>query len=81
MNAASLPAHSDNVSTDDRTLADVQREFGWPCWHDGDLLYARHPHTPPGHYDAQGDDPDDLREAILLTLERANPVQHNGNPS
>lgn len=72
---------SDNISTSERTLADVEREFGWPCWQDGDLLYARHPHTPTGDYDAQGDDPDDLREAILLTRENASTPRNPATPT
>ncbi|MGH3158275.1 MAG: hypothetical protein ACRDNF_17120 [Streptosporangiaceae bacterium] len=49
------------------TVADVQAEFAsWVCWEGTDgLFYARRPQTPAGGYDAHGDDPADLREAIL----------------
>jgi hypothetical protein len=57
---------SDNTSTSSLALAGLHREFGWPCWRDGDQYYARHPDTPAGHHDAQGEDPAGLREAILL---------------
>jgi hypothetical protein len=50
------------------TLAGVQTEFGWTCWCDGDQCYARRPQTPPGEHDARGEDPADLREAIVLAL-------------
>jgi hypothetical protein len=46
----------------------VEREFGWPCWRDDGQCFARHPQTPPGDHDARGEDPGDLREAILLAL-------------
>lgn len=55
------------------TLADLEREFGWPCWHDGDQCYARHPQTPHGDHDARGEDPADLREAILLARTPSQP--------
>jgi hypothetical protein len=70
VNAVSPTAHGDDASTSERTLADVEREFGWSCWQDADQYYARHPQTPAGDHDARGDDPDDLREAILLALPR-----------
>jgi hypothetical protein len=69
-NPSITPAHS--TAATERTLADMQCEFGWPCWQDGSLLFARRPHTT-GDYDAQGDDPDDLREAIPLALQHPTP--------
>jgi hypothetical protein len=50
------------------TLADVEREFSLTCWQDGDQYYARHPRTAAGDHDARGDDPADLREAILINI-------------
>ena len=58
------------TSDAERTLDDLRREFpSWTCWQRNGLCYAPRPHTP-GHddYDAHGDDPADLREAILLAL-------------
>lgn len=62
------PATAPAPSASDPALAVLEREFGWPCWCEGAECFARHPQTPPGDYDARGDDPDDLREAILLAL-------------
>lgn len=59
---------SDNPSASELTLADLENEFGWICWHDGGQYYARHPLTPADDHDARGDDPADLREAMLLAF-------------
>jgi hypothetical protein len=50
------------------TLADLETESGWICWQDSDQCYARRPQTPPDEHDARGEDPADLREAIMLAL-------------
>jgi hypothetical protein len=61
----------------DMALAALEKEFGWPCWHDGDQYYACRPHTPHGEHDARGDDPADLREAITLALpQELAPTRH-----
>jgi hypothetical protein len=57
-----------HVTNGEPTLADLEREFGWTCWHDGDQYYARHRLTAVEDYDARGDDPADLREAMLLAF-------------
>jgi hypothetical protein len=53
------------------TLTDLEQEFpGWVCWDDADgQSYARRPETPDGDHDARGEDPLDLRDAIILALE------------
>lgn len=52
------------------TLDTLRRELpGWTFWHAPDGQdYARRPDTPDGGYDARGDDPADLLEAIQLNL-------------
>lgn len=67
-------AYSASVSS--LALADLQREFGWP---DGDEYSARRPDAATGHCDAEGEDPADLREAILLALSPVlSPSPHPG---
>lgn len=53
-----------------RTLDTLRHELpSWTFWHDPDGQdYARRPGTPKGGYDARGDDPADLLEAIQLNL-------------
>jgi hypothetical protein len=65
--------NTDNGTHRDITLADLRKEFGWTCWQEGDEWYTRHPLTPASDYDARGDDPQDLREAILLALKLNRP--------
>jgi hypothetical protein len=68
---------SGNTIASHATLAALEREFGWTCWHDGDQYYARRPTTPHGEHDARGDDPTDLREAITLALQpTSTPTEH-----
>jgi hypothetical protein len=54
------------------TLADVQREFaGWTCWEHAGRFYASAPGEPwltPADADADGDDPMELRDAIIREL-------------
>lgn len=61
-------AASGNGPAGELTLADLEREFGLACWEDDGQYYTRHPLTAAGDYDAKGDDPADLREAILLNF-------------
>lgn len=70
MNEAHIASRPGSIvsAPSDMTLADVEREFGWKCWSDGDQCYARRPQTPPGEHDARGEDPADLHEAITLAL-------------
>jgi hypothetical protein len=56
------------------TLASVEEEFGWTCWSDGDQCYARRPQIPPGDHDARGEDPADLREAIMMALQSSHDI-------
>ena len=61
--------NAEQARDDVRSLDDVRREFpSWACWERNGLCYARRQHTPHHDYDAHGDDPADLREAILLAL-------------
>ena len=51
------------------TLTDLEKEFGWTCRTGTDgQCYARRPTTPGHDHDARGEDPLDLRDAILLAL-------------
>jgi hypothetical protein len=63
-----MPSQRGNTPPGELTLADLERELGWTCWQDGDECYARHPLTAVDDYDARGDDPADLREAILISF-------------
>jgi hypothetical protein len=50
-------------------LGDLEEEFGWICWRADDQCYARRPDTPAHDHDARGEDPADLREAVILALQ------------